>query len=379
MKDKTILHIFSDNVFFDGVSDFYDRVEGIRNLYYFYSPNGNPSFKHIKNTGKIRIVSNLFDYLRLFSNKDVDIVLFHSINKSQVFLFPFIDSKKIVIWWAWGYDIYGDGVYIKALVKNKILKPKTEHYVERERNGRSKWYINIPLRVVYEFFRDRMISRIDYFMPCMPIDYYLMKESCRKFRAKISPCGIAGTPFEFEFKTVPQNILVGNSLTYSNNHLDVFEYLYPLEIANSRTIIVPVNYGNAFGSVDNLKNLSNFPHPNQVMWLDKMLSRDDYFRLCNSVTHAVFGAIRQQALGNIFYCLSAGVKLFLFKDSFLAKQLKEDGYIFFSIEDDLTTDALSKCLDRDSAETNYQIYKDSFKNSSAEVISDFFSHIEIRK
>ena len=66
--------------------------------------------------------------------------------------------------------------------------------------------------------------------------------------------------------------------------------------------------------------------------------------------------VRQQGLGNIFSCLVSGVKVYLYKDSIAAKQLRRDGYVFYSIEDDLTTQSLSCCLSKTDSYHNYYTY-----------------------
>lgn len=60
-------------------------------------------------------------------------------------------------------------------------------------------------------------------------------------------------------------------------------------------------------------------------------------------------------MGNVYLCLLTGVKVFLYKDSLIYKQLKDFGYIIFSIEDDLTEDALKVPLPKEDAYKNYSI------------------------
>ena len=60
--------------------------------------------------------------------------------------------------------------------------------------------------------------------------------------------------------------------------------------------------------------------------------------------------------GYVNLCLGIGVKIYLFKDSVVYKELREKGYVCFSIEDDLTTESLSSCLDEKDTSHNYNIY-----------------------
>ena len=118
------------------------------------------------------------------------------------------------------------------------------------------------------------------------------------------------------------------------------------------------------------------------MWLESFLSREEYFALFDKVTHAVFGVIRQQAMGNIFRCLSQGIKVFLYEDSIVYKQLKLDGYHVYTIDDDLKGDALQHPLSFEEATQNITLYnnlarvkaddsKNEFENLINEVIHEW--------
>lgn len=48
-----ILHVFPDEKFFDYVSDFFDELNNVENLYIYYNREQNYTFKYIKNTSKI--------------------------------------------------------------------------------------------------------------------------------------------------------------------------------------------------------------------------------------------------------------------------------------------------------------------------------------
>ena len=63
------------------------------------------------------------------------------------------------------------------------------------------------------------------------------------------------------------------------------------------------------------------------------MALNDYYALMDTYSYAVYGVIRQQAMGNIFGCLAKGIKVFLYRDSLVYKFLKEDGFVVFAIED----------------------------------------------
>lgn len=67
---------------------------------------------------------------------------------------------------------------------------------------------------------------------------------------------------------------------------------------------------------------------------------------------AIFGHIRQQAVGNIMICMRSGMKVFLFKDSVAFKFFKSIGSFVFSIEDELTKEEIRKPLTEKEKEVN---------------------------
>jgi hypothetical protein len=101
-----------------------------------------------------------------------------------------------------------------------------------------------------------------------------------------------------------------------------------------------------------------------------------YFELLASVSHAIFGVIRQQAMGNIDFCLKNGVKIFLFQDSIVYKELIDQGYKVFSIEDDLTTDNLDLPLSKSDAYWNYSLYYKNRQNREYMAESEILNIVE---
>lgn len=372
MKDLTILHVFPDEKFFDPISITYDHQDGIINLYYLYTPNKDYKFKFIKLTDKVTIINDKKEYLDLFSSEDIDVILFHSLRKAFLDLFKYIDKKKIVIWWSWGGDIY-NRIFedVKPLISWNLYKPITNQYFQ-ENNANSQQQrktIRQRLRLIkHKYIIWKIIRRVDLFIPCIPIDYKLLKKQCKFFHANIFSHPGLLKEFKFVCHEEPKNILIGNSFTYTNNHLDIFERIYNYTIDDGRKYVIPVNYGwgKPFGNnPDNLIALCKLKS-NTTVWLKDYIERDKYFELFNNITHAIFGVLRQQALANIYSCLRNGIKVYLYKDSLVAKQLKEDGFIFFTIDDDLTEESLSKCLSYDDAFHNYQLMVNRNKNKASQ-------------
>ena len=358
-SEIVILHVFKDEKFFDPTSEHYDSLENVRNLYYLYTPDNQYKFKYIKYKEKVILIFDPKEYHRLFSSKEIDVILFHSLRPQFIMLFRYIDKQKIVIWWSWGGDLYNKIFKeLSPLVHVDLYKPLTEQYIKHEyRKKRTGGIIPLLLKIKHWYYQRKAIGRIDYFIPCLPIEHKLLCKQQPRFRAKLFPNPYRIRDFPFVSHQKPGNILVGNSLTYSNNHLDIFKVIRNISIKEGRKFVIPVNYGwgDAFGNnPENLIGISGM-NPESVIWLKEYLDRETYFKLFSKMTHAVFGVLRQQALGNIRKCLREGIKVYLYRDSIVAEELRREGYVFYTIEDDLNEESLNECLSLQDAMHNYTL------------------------
>lgn len=355
-KSIVVLHVFTDDKFFDSVSEFWDTLDGVENLYYFYSSKKKYVFKYIRKTDKIVLFSDYKKYVENFSDEKIDVVYFQSMPPSFYKYFRYISDDKKVVWWCFGYELYDSFAWRKPLLKISLYRPLTKKYLRK--NILLKFLhevIQILKYPIYFFYRNRIIRRIDYFSPVLPIEYRLLKSANSFFTA--SPFMLAGgwgykKIENFHSKQNLGNILIGNSLTYTNNHLDVLEQIKKCELNDEQKIILPINYGNATNKYK--KYLMQFVgNDDSYIWLEEMLPREQYFNILESVTHAVFGVMRQQAIGNIRWCLYNGIKVYLYADSLVYCQLKEQGYYVYSIEEDLNRDTLGEQLGYNEAYHNY--------------------------
>ena len=358
----TILHIFPDEKFFDDVSNSFDKIEGIRNLYVYYSPDPNYQFKYIKLHQKIIIETDKKKYLKLFSDKNIDVLFFHSLSKYYYNFITHADDIKVIIWWSWGYDLYQTNI-----INIELYKPLTKSYLNtRNRELILNSKINssllknilqkIKMQIASHFntiIRPKVLSRIDYFVPVLPIEYELISQSrffkAKRFMERSNFSDFDESRVSNETPKSYGNILLGNSSTYTNNHLDIIENLQNIDIHN-RNIIIPLSYGDK-----EYANIVKSKIDDKYVVLDKFIEYSEYDKLISSCSYAIYGAIRQQSMGNIYLCLLKGIKIFLYKDSLIYKQLEKDGYIVFTIDNDLSEKELSLPLSHDEMLHNQQI------------------------
>ncbi|WP_181566687.1 TDP-N-acetylfucosamine:lipid II N-acetylfucosaminyltransferase [Aequorivita sp. CIP111184] len=171
-------------------------------------------------------------------------------------------------------------------------------------------------------------------------------------------------PIEFIFKGIEknivthENILVGNSASRTNNHLEAFDILKKMPLKD-RKVIAPLNYGDmeyANIIVEEGKNLfgENFQA------ITTFLPLQEYNKFITKCGIVVMNHYRQQAIGNILAMLWMGAKVYLDEKNTFYHYLKRKQVHVYSIEKDLkleNTQALKK-LEADKVAHNRQILTD---------------------
>ncbi len=121
-------------------------------------------------------------------------------------------------------------------------------------------------------------------------------------------------------KSVGENILVGNSATATNNHLEIFQKLSRINLGK-RKIIVPLSYGNDEYRKNILKKgkelLGDNFHP-----LVDFIPFEEYNSILKSCGIAIFNHIRQQAVFNIIIMMHMGATVYLNRKSPVFEYLK---------------------------------------------------------
>lgn len=114
-------------------------------------------------------------------------------------------------------------------------------------------------------------------------------------------------------KSCKDTIMVGNSASRTNNHKYLLALLSQFDLKN-RKVVVPLSYSGRKRYVNEVvaygqKEVSGFTP------LMKFMPLEEYNRLQSSTAVALFGNLRQEAIGNIIIALYMGAKVFLFESN----------------------------------------------------------------
>jgi hypothetical protein len=279
------------------------------------------------------------------------------------------------VWIGYGgdyYDLITHGNF------SALLKPKTKLLFDQKMKSMRSWildrakqfvkkaalgYVNINAIEVIN-------NKILYFSPVIYEEYELVKKSIPDFRPQYISWNIGILEDDFikdiKEKVVSEgNILLGNSATYENNHLEAIDLIKNLKL-DGRKIITPLSYGDG-GTFyrETIMSYGKFYFGQKFVPVVDYLPPKQYIELIVSCSVCIMCHLRQQATGNIYTMLYIGAKVFLDMKNPLYRFFKKLGVSIFALED-LRVEMDTK-LTMAEIEKNREILR---KNWSREAIYD---------
>ena len=391
-KNRVILHIVCDSIWFDKVYPAFERMEGYENRYLFKGLDvDNGQFAYIKNSEKIICAKTLEEWGNVVADPQNDIIYFQGLWKDSLKAVDYIRKEAVVMWWCMGWEIYSNEFGWSPLLPVRIYKPRTLLFILKH-SKTPRLFLKTSMTWIFPRLFDaiqkirysirgkrlihkEMLSRIDYAWTPLPIELVELKKRHAYIKAKPYKLGAAAPQWPYEYQKKVGNILFDHSALSNNNHIDLLYKVKKLNL-KGRSIYVPISYGNS-DVTDYMIKHASFDGAD-THFLTEMIPQEDYNLMLSNCSHALFGTVRQSGLGNANILLRKGVKIFYFEDSIMYKQLKHDGYYVFSIEKDLNDDSIREPLSDEMAEHNYNLF---YKNyySSREPHQQFFDRVLAEK
>ena len=306
------VHLFPDDKFVDFFCELCEHQFPKESKYFVCSCDN--TLKYIKRSDLVKHISpdaaGLEDILNSVST--CGLLIIHFLTDFGIRLVNRIPYHATLVWSGWGADYYNripnfeDWAYhdqTKAFLAK--LYPHQQH--NKMEGSLKTEQLDLPLR--------KAIGRVDYFSAPIPDDYELMKNAFPWFKAKYIQLNYGSVESTFQPGALcirGKNILVGNSATPTNNHLEVFNMLQSIELDDSK-IFVPLSYGglNYLTYRENLINEATDILGKHFSPLINFIPLEEYNRTISSCGIAIMNHRRQQALGNIGMMMYNGAKLFL--------------------------------------------------------------------
>jgi dTDP-N-acetylfucosamine:lipid II N-acetylfucosaminyltransferase len=142
---------------------------------------------------------------------------------------------------------------------------------------------------------------------------------------------------EARCQAIHQKILIGNSATIENNHLDVLEVLQKVK-NQSYSVSLPMTYGLFPRYKALVKRQFSKALKERAFFLENHMPLEQYYSFLAEHPTAVFLHHRQQALGNVLYMLYIGAKVYLSRDNIIIQWLRNNQVRVFIFEDDFFRD-----------------------------------------
>lgn len=344
MKKKICIHFVTDEKFIKDEIQCFESANLTTNSYY-YVGNTNKRFEFISDKD-VKIISK-DDVAGLFATKSIDVICLHNLYSLPFELIAVIPKEIIVIWYAWGFDLYSNPAPLNPLLHigerymsetfkiNKIVCFKSRIKLFIKKSIQSICYDNN--HIIDE--AKTAISRIDYFAGVFPVEYEMLKDVLPYFRAqKITHNYIH--PQEFKLSNISlkpnitgKNILLGNSASMYGNHIDIMNQIAPY-VENDTLIICPLSYAGKPKYIRKVISHGKQLFGERFMPLMKYLSFEEYTKIMNSCNRFVMGMIQQAATCNCLTSIWDGIKIYAPKNSMNYVHYNSLGIKVYSIEDD---------------------------------------------
>ncbi len=314
-----ILHLIHDDKFIDAAYRAFEEANSNKNEFVIIGKK--QPLKYIKKT-PIRFIERREFWSKPFlkSLHSYDMVVLHWLDDEKIQLLARADLSVKFVWIGWGGDYYDliTGDNTKLLKVNTLTLHHKNHIKLSNISWMSKIKKLFKMILSKKVEKQHIINRINYFSPVLYEDYQLLQKSLPNFLPHYLSWNYGTLEDDmirgFEDSVISgNNILVGNSATYENNHLDIFVNLVKVKTEENQ-IIAPLSYGDMHYR-DEIIHAGKRIFSEHFMPVTDFMPIADYVKILTSCSFAIMGHLRQQAVGNIVIMIYLGAKVFLDKQN----------------------------------------------------------------
>ena len=387
--DFKIVHICSDEKFIDATINIFESAYPNKSLYYVLQSSKAP-FKYVTSSKAqpllIEKEGDEHKVKNLLMEYDSKVVFFHALHLPKQRVVNVLGPDILKVWFIWGSDLYWNWKLLKVnMFEQETYKflygedKKTSFRRQLIFNNFSLWLFTkhrnkkLPLpklmvtKLQNNFLTDfyKVVQKIHIAVPVVPTEFdYVKRINSKLISAPFEYGTIEGLSIDDEVYHIKKanNILIGNSGSPSNNHVDAFSKVAKYKQVGQK-IIVPLSYGGKKDYIDFVLEKGNSYFGNDFIPILDFMPLIDYKKLISSCGYAVFNHRRQQALGNINTMGYFGAKLFLNSESPIFKYFKRQGVKIFDINKIKTT-SFSQALSDKEIKVNKAVLFDLYSNDA---------------
>lgn len=329
-----ILHITTDNKFIGHAMQTFEDVYPQQNEVWVFTSSTklNSPINNCKKVSFKQIVNPFFSA----KLKKYDLVILHSFHNYWIFIVFFASKNINFAWLGWGFDYY-DYIYKKPELLMLGGTRKINKLCFRE--GRIKNTIeSVVIFLLDKFFKASALKKIKSFSPVLKEDYNLIEKA--RLIPYLAPF-VAWNYGSLEENLVKdfigervsgENVLVGGSASFTNNHMEAFQLLKELGVPKEgdRKVFVPISYGDDCCKKQVLK-LGEELLGGSFCPLIKFMPISEYVGQIKKCGFVIMNHIRQEAVGNILIMIYMGARVFLRQENPTYHFLKNEGVVLNTI------------------------------------------------
>lgn len=378
---NTIIHFVIDEKITDQLIENFSSVD--ENCIFLVFKKENDKFKYLNATAENVVFydGNTYCINSLLEKYRSRLIIVHGLQLIFAKCILDIRSKVRIAWIEWGFDVYGLPKIRPFLyapkTNNFLLKSNKKLLIERFIKKRG-W-----LRELYSKFIMRQednysvifkaIGKIDFFCTYIEEDFnvfsshYKNKLKFLSFTFNSIDQYVAGRE-SIRIHARASRILLGNSNTPENNHLDVLNTLgtYKQRLLDTQ-IYTPLSYGRDESYKRAVIKYGKRVFESMFVPLVDFMERAEYVNILQNCSVGIFYHYRQQGMGNIIAMLYMGARVYLSVKNPTYFFFKRIGVVVFDFDREFG-DYTNTRLDMIQVENNRSILSQYF--SKEKVISD---------
>lgn len=369
-----ILHLISDHQVIERTLGVYESIFPECNNVLVFSKNDN--FKRLKNnySGKIVNKSNLSQVALNYDFSDTKYVIAHYLSMDKIDFIKYVPKHIHVCWEMYGADLYDQFLeprgyqmyYTSPLSFDKYgfykkyfsFFYKCAHYLK----FRDKYIFNHQIKRQYDYISQR-VNSLQY---CCGYDAQFVENYSRRSIHSYEIFNYSLTTVLGELKDINfyngKDIMVGNSASFSNNHLYVLNYLKEANLPSSIKYILPLSYGGNQRYADFVEQNYRRAFDGQIEVYRDYIPLHEYNKTFLRLNAVILAAWRQESQGTAIMAFYLGIKVIMSEKSPLYKWFVDCGFSVFTIENVSSNDylePLSLELKKKNREIVLQRYSES--------------------
>jgi len=358
LKNFKFAHFIDDEKFPDYAYELFETVAPGCND--FYLPSEPFDLKYIKKI-PVKFISK-FTYKNSFFLKKLenyDFVVLHALTEFNQQLVLHTDTSKVTfVWIGMGYDYY-DLIYDDPIKSLLLPATKSIAYKLSLSKASIQKILNFALKKIFgkPLKKRNAVKKIHYFSPVLESEYYAVKDKFNNIFPQYIRWNYETTANLIDKEDTSNiffsghGILLGNSATFTNNHIEIIDFLSNIKL-NNKKVICPLSYGDPTYANFVIKYAKSKLGKNFIP-LNDFLPYDNYIELISSCSNVIMNNIRQQGAGNIIAMLRKGAKVYLREENPLYQHFNSMGVKIFTIQNLLDNPKLlEKQLSKEDIQNN---------------------------